>query len=110
MESRRQLGDLVQEDRALVGAAEEAERVGHGVREGPADVTEELGLEQVFRDGAAVHRNEGPLGATGEPVDRRGDQLLPRPALALNEHRRVRGRDFADDLVHASAAHCRRAR
>src|SRR5947199_22969 len=63
LETRRQLGDLVEEDRAVVGAAEEAERVGHRAREGAADVTEELGLEQVLGNRATVHGNERPLRA-----------------------------------------------
>src|SRR3989442_4384582 len=34
LQSRRELGDLVEEDRPLVGAAEEPERVRDGAREG----------------------------------------------------------------------------
>ena len=44
LQSRRKLGDLVEEDRPLVGASEEPERVGDGAREGATDVTEEFGL------------------------------------------------------------------
>src|SRR2546428_10362245 len=87
LEARRQLGEFVQEDPTLVGAAEAAAPDRHRAREGSADVTEKLRLEQVLRDGAAVHRDEGPLGAIREPVDCRGDQLLAGAALPLDEHR-----------------------
>ena len=108
----RQLGDLVEEDRALVGAAEEAERIGHGARERAAHVPEELRLEQVAGDRAAVDRDERALRARRQAMNRRRHELLARAALAFDEHRRVRDRDLADDLLHAlhRRASCRSAR
>src|SRR5438034_407393 len=101
LQPRRELGDLIEEDRPLVGATEESERVRDGAREGAADVTEELGLQEVLWDRAAVHGDERPLGARREAVDRRRDELLAGATLALDEHRGVGRSDLRDDLLHA---------
>ena len=82
-----------------MGAPEEAERVDDRSREGPADVAEELGLEEIRRNRAAVHRHERTLGSDGQAVDRRGDQLLARSARTLDEDGRVGDRDLGDDVL-----------
>jgi hypothetical protein len=84
-----------------VGAAEEPERIGDRAGERAADVAEELGLEEVRGDRAAVDGDEGPLGARRQAVDRRGDELLARAALTLDEHGRAGPRHLGDDLLHA---------
>ena len=100
LQGGRELGDLVQEDRSFIGAAEQTQGIGHRAREGAAHVAEELGLQQVLRDRAAVDRDERPLGPRRQAMDGGGHQLLAGPALALDQHRRVRHRHLADDVLH----------
>jgi hypothetical protein len=72
-------------------------------REGAAGVPEELRLEQRVGQRGAVLRDEGPAGARPVEVDRAGDQLFPRAALALDEHRELGVDDpveLAEDAVH----------
>ena len=59
LEQGRDLGDLVEEERAAVGGREEPDLVGDRPGERALDVAEELGLHQRLGDGAAVHRDEG---------------------------------------------------
>jgi hypothetical protein len=59
----RHLADLVEQDGPARGLLEQAAPIAVGAREGALDAAEELGLEQVGRDGAAVDADEGPLGA-----------------------------------------------
>jgi len=69
-------------------------------------VTEQLGLEDLPRQGAAVNRHERPRAARRVLVDRAGDELLAGPALAQDQHRRIgRGHaiDDSQDLVHPGA-------
>ena len=100
LERGRKLRHLVEEDRPAMGRAEQTERVGHRSRERPADVAEELGLQEVGRHRPAVDRDERPAGSRGEPVNRRRHQLLPGAALALDQHRRVRRRHADDHPLH----------
>src|SRR5689334_15134126 len=82
----RQLRDLVQENRALIRAAEQTERIGHSAGEGAAHMSEELGLQQILRNRAAVHRDERALRARRQTVNGCGHQLFAGSALAFDEH------------------------
>ena len=57
--SSAELADLVEEEGAFAGGADQAELVAVGAGEGAAAVAEQLALEQVARDGGAVERDEG---------------------------------------------------
>ncbi len=59
LQLHRHLGDLVEEDRAAVGALEEALVLAVGAGEAAALVAEQLALDELRRDGAAVERQEG---------------------------------------------------
>ena len=98
LQLRRQLADLVEEDGAAVRAAEEPRAVGDRTGERAAHVTEELALDQVLRDRAAVHDHERAVRARAAPVDGARDQLLAGAALAGHQHRRVGVRDLVDQL------------
>ena len=50
LELERQVADLVQQQRALVGQLEEPRPVGGGAGEGALRVPEELGLQEVLRE------------------------------------------------------------
>ena len=70
-------------------------------------MSEQLALDQVRVDGAAVHRNEGPLGTRTEIVDRAGRQFLARTALADQQNVRPRvGQPFdrPEDVLHGGTA------
>ena len=54
--------------------------------EGALLVAEQLALDQGRRDRAAVHHHKRPLAARAELVERVGQQLLARAALAGDEH------------------------
>jgi hypothetical protein len=72
----------------------------------PFSWPEQLALQELFRDGRAVQRQEGSLGAGAVLVDGAGDQLLAGAALAGDEYRHVLGGDAADrlvDLAHGKA-------
>ena len=55
------IADLVEKDRAAVRDLEAAGPVAHRARERTAHVTEELALEHLARDGAAVDAHKRPL-------------------------------------------------
>ena len=57
----RQIADLIEKNRAAIGDLEAAGPVAHGARERPAHVAEELALEHLARDGAAVDPHKRPL-------------------------------------------------
>src|SRR4029453_15109370 len=95
---RARVADLVEEERAAVGFLEEPAPAPLGAGEGALLEAEELGLEQVVGQRAAVDRDEAPRGARALLVDRARDELLAGASLALDQHRRARRRD-ARDLV-----------
>ena len=82
---RRQLADLVEEQRPSLRAPDQPRAILLRAGEGPLAVTEELGGDQVRWYRPAVEGDESP-GASGEPVDRPRQQLLSRPALADDGH------------------------
>ena len=63
--------------------------VAVGAGERPLDVAEQLALEQALRQGGAVDLDERPARARAGLVDRRGQELLARAALAPDQHGRV---------------------
>jgi hypothetical protein len=101
LQRRRELGDLVEEQRAAVRLADQALGRVRGTGERPLHVAEQLRLEQLARDRAAVDRDERPLRAAAGAVDAARHQLLAGAALARDEHVRVRRRHLAHQVVHA---------
>jgi hypothetical protein len=59
LETRAHVADLVEEERAAVGALEQAALGRDGSGEGAAHVAEQLALEQALRDRRAVDRRNG---------------------------------------------------
>ena len=82
-----------------VGHLELADLLFGRAGERAALVAEELGLDQLFRNGRAVDLHEPLFGAQAVAMDRARDELLADAALAEDQHRRV-GRRRAADLVH----------
>src|SRR2546426_2269393 len=58
LQRQRELGDLVEVDRSVVGVLELTESTSVGAGEGALLVTEQLGFEQAVRDRGAVDLDE----------------------------------------------------
>jgi hypothetical protein len=80
----RELADFVQEERAAVGFLEESRALGRGTGECAADVTEQLGLEEIFGQRRAVDGAEPARPPGAVDVNRAGDQFLSTAALSPN--------------------------
>src|SRR5581483_12311704 len=92
------------EDGSVGRLLEQPAPLALGAREGAADVSEELALEERLGDRRAVLHEEGLAGAGAAVVDRAGDQLLPRAGLAFDEHGDATPRGAVDerqDRLHA---------
>ena len=90
LELRRQLADLIQEQCACRGVLEVAGPRRGGAGEGTLGVTEKGGFHQGRGDSGAV---EGEVGLTGpgrSVVQGPGDEFLPGPRFALDQHREGR--------------------
>ena len=98
LERRRDVADLVEEERAAVRQLEAADLLRDRPGEGALLVAEQLALQQVERDGRAVELDEGAPAARAELVDRPRDQLLAGARLAQEQHRGI-GRRHALDLL-----------
>ena len=97
LQGERQLGDLVQVERALVRILELPGLAAVRTGEGAFLVAEELGLEQPLRYGRAVDLDERPLAARRRRMDGAGDEILADAALAPEQDRRIRVGDVLDD-------------
>jgi hypothetical protein len=97
LQRQRQLGDLVQADRAAARALEQSELAPVRAREGPALVAEQLRFQELGGDGRAVDLDEGTRAPGRARVDGAADEVLADPALAANEDRRVRVSDELDE-------------
>ncbi len=105
-----ELAHLVEEESSFVRDAEEPRLVGGGAGERAFADAEELCLDQVRRERAAVDRDEGPLPA-GQIVHRARHDLFPGPRLTEDEHGQRRGRDAEEGVVtRAQRGHERRER
>ena len=69
---QRDVGQLVEEDGAAVGQGEQAGARLGGPGEGPADVAEQLALDEVRVEGGDVDRQERPVAAARCSGGRRG--------------------------------------
>ena len=102
------VADLVQEKRAAVGLLELSDLVFVRAGEDALAVAEQLALDQLLRNGGAVHLDEGLFGAQALGVDGVGHQLLARAALAVDQDAAVGGGHQRDLL--AQRLHRRRFR
>jgi len=81
LERERHLGDLVEQQGPAVRRPEQPRVVGHGARERPADVPEQIAREQRLGERAAVDPDERS-GAAAALVDQARHDLLAGPGLA----------------------------
>ena len=91
------LADLVQKERSLVRHLDQAVLHLVGAGEGALLVAEDLRLDEVLRQGGAVQGDERRVLPRAVVPDRVRHELLAGAALALDEHRRVRGRHLPDE-------------
>ena len=82
MRGGMQVAHFVQEDGAAVCQFELAFARGDGAGERAFFVTEEFALQQVGRNGRAVHLHEGATCKRTRSVDMRCEQLLARAGFA----------------------------
>lgn len=101
LQVRREVADLVEEERAAVGRLELACPVCAGVGEGPLDVAEEFALEERFGDGSHIHGDHQFAVARRAVVDLAGEHLLAGAVLARDEDVGIGGRHLLDDLADA---------
>ena len=90
------VADLIEEQRAAFGDLEAALAGGDRAGEGALLVAEELGLEQLGRNGAAVDRDEGALAPRAQVVDGVRGDFLAGAGLAEDEDGGVVVGDLAD--------------
>jgi len=68
-------------------------------RERAAFMAKKFALNQIFRDGGAIHLDERRAGARAGAIERAGDQFFARAALALDQYGGLRMRHLADELA-----------
>ena len=94
LDVERQLADLVEEDRRVVGQLEAADLPRERAGERALLAAEQLALDQRRRDRRAVDADHRPAAPRAALVDLRGEQLLAGAGLAEQQHRRIGGRDL----------------
>ena len=100
LHGQRQIGHLIQEQRAAIGRHEEADPIGVCPRERPLAVAEELRLHQILGNGAAVHGDERPFGTAAQLVDQPRSQLLAGTGLTGDVHGRHAACHARDGSAH----------
>ncbi|MNX19999.1 hypothetical protein D3C86_499330 [compost metagenome] len=78
---------FVEKQGAAVGLLETAVADVVGAGEGPLLMAEQLGFDEILRDGRHVEGDEILVGARAVLVQGMGDQLLAGAALAVDQHR-----------------------
>jgi hypothetical protein len=96
------LADLIQEQRSATRFFESAAPGPRRAGEGSALVPEKLALDEIPRDGRAIHRDERFPAPGGARVNSARSQLFARSALAGDENPTIRGRHEFDGSQHVS--------
>jgi hypothetical protein len=91
----RQVAELVQQERAPIGAANEAELVTRRAGECALRVPEQLTFDEAGRERAAIDSHEG-AGPSGSVMDRSRQPLLARARGAQEQQRELRARGLLD--------------
>ena len=93
-----ELADFVKEERAAVGALEPALARFGGAGESALFVAEELGVDELAGNGAAVDADEWATAAVAAVVDGAGDYFLAGARFAEQQHGGVGDADQVDAL------------
>ena len=94
------VADFVQKQRTAFCLYKAAAAAAHGAGKGAFFMAEQLGLQQVFRDGGGVQRNKGLAGAYRVAVQRLGHALFAGAGLAGNQHGYAGLRQAANGTEH----------
>src|SRR5437868_9697739 len=100
LQRRRNIADLVQEERAFIGQLEAANFLRDGSSERAFLVAEELTFQQIQRDGSAIQPYERASTARAELVNGMRDQLLAGACFSLDEYGGIGRRDAFDLFEH----------
>ena len=106
LQRRRDLADLVEEQRAALGRLDAARLVAHRAGERAARVAEQLAREQLLGQRRAVDHDERLARRACCARGRAREHALAGAVLAAQQDRRVRGRGAARELERR--AHLRR--
>ena len=79
------LTDFVEKKSTVVGELEETLFGGGGTGEGPFEMAEEGGLDELSGNGGTVHGDEGTFGPAAAVVDRARDHFFAGAAFAGDE-------------------------
>ena len=90
----RQIADFVEEQRSRMCLDELAGMFFGGACKGALLVPEQDALDEILRDGAAIHRDERFRSPVAGTLDGARDQLLADTRLAFDQDRDVRSRGF----------------
>ena len=101
LERERQLGDLVEEERAPLRVEEQPLPRGGGAREGALHVAEQLALDDVRGDRPAIDRHERPVGEGGLLVERARRDLLGGARFTRDQHGAPGRRGARHHVAHA---------
>ncbi len=101
LQRQRQFAHLVDQQGAAVGGLEQPLLARRRPRVGPLLAAEQLVLDQVLAQRAAVDDDERPLGTAGVLVHVLGHALLAGTALAGQQHRGQGRRDALQQAGHA---------
>src|SRR5207237_3863028 len=82
LERQTDLTQLIDEQGPRVGQSEDALTVIDGARECSSDVAEQVAFHQTVRNRRTVQRHQWPVATGAAAMDRAGDQLFARAALA----------------------------
>src|SRR5688572_18806702 len=91
---QRQVGDLVEKERAAACCLEETGAIARRTRESAFAVAEELRLHQVLRDRTAVDRNERPVLPRALEVYEPRRELLAAARFTAHVYRRLAAREL----------------
>ncbi len=97
---QRDVGQLIEEDRAAVGQGQQARPCLRGAGERPARVAEQLALDEVGVEGGHMHRQEGPIAPGTVAMNGAGDEFLARAAFSRDEDAGIARRHQRDALEH----------
>ena len=114
MRLERQFAHFIQQQCAAVRKFESSHLVRRGAREGAFFISEQLALEEIFRQRSAIQRDERTVGPGALVMDRTGDEFLSGSAFSREQDRDValrhhvhqavdalHGLAFADHLIEA---------
>ena len=106
LQFERQLGDFVQKQSAVVRLLEAAHTLLDGSCEGASDVSEQLGFEEIFGKGAAVHRHHGKVRPGAGLMQSPRHYFFARTRFAGNQNGgplRARQPDHVLDIANGTA-------